>query len=47
MDQEAIMCGNLATEANLIILDVVETILQVRVIEHCGLVCVKQLNMVR
>ncbi|KAM5192638.1 dedicator of cytokinesis protein 8 [Mantella aurantiaca] len=29
MDQEAIMCGNLATEANLIILDVVETILQV------------------
>ncbi|KAM9330687.1 dedicator of cytokinesis protein 8 [Gastrophryne carolinensis] len=29
MDQEAIMSGNLATEANLIILDVVETIIQV------------------
>lgn len=29
MDQEAIMCGNLATEANLIILDVLETIIQV------------------
>lgn len=44
MDQEAIMGGNLATEANLIILDVVETILQVRFHEHCGLVHVESLK---
>ncbi|XP_072260292.1 dedicator of cytokinesis protein 8 isoform X2 [Pyxicephalus adspersus] len=35
IDQEAIMCGNLATEANLIILDVVETILQVSLSTDC------------
>ncbi|XP_077331125.1 dedicator of cytokinesis protein 8 isoform X1 [Lithobates pipiens] len=35
MDQEAIMGGNLATEANLIILDVVETILQVSLSADC------------
>ncbi|XP_075064688.1 dedicator of cytokinesis protein 8 isoform X2 [Mixophyes fleayi] len=35
MDQEAIMCGNLATEANLIILDVVETIIQVNLSVDC------------
>ncbi|XP_018426758.1 PREDICTED: dedicator of cytokinesis protein 8 [Nanorana parkeri] len=35
IDQEAIMCGNLATEANLIILDVVETILQVSLSADC------------
>lgn len=35
MDQEAIMCGNLATEANLIILDVLETIIQVNLAVDC------------
>ncbi|KAM4052801.1 dedicator of cytokinesis protein 8 isoform 2-T2 [Anomaloglossus baeobatrachus] len=35
MDQEAIMCGNLATEANLIILDGLETIIQVNLSVDC------------
>ncbi|XP_069619933.1 dedicator of cytokinesis protein 8 isoform X2 [Ranitomeya imitator] len=35
MDQEAIMCGNLATEANLTILDVLETIIQVNLSVDC------------
>ncbi|KAG8543683.1 hypothetical protein GDO81_024032 [Engystomops pustulosus] len=35
LDQEAIMCGNLATEANLIILDVLETIIQVNLSVDC------------
>ncbi|XP_066460304.1 dedicator of cytokinesis protein 8 isoform X3 [Eleutherodactylus coqui] len=35
MDQEAIMCGNLATEANLTILDVLETIMQVNLSGDC------------
>ncbi|KAM8960557.1 dedicator of cytokinesis protein 8 [Pelodytes ibericus] len=35
IDQEAIMCGNLATEANLIILDVLEIIIQVNLSTEC------------
>ncbi|XP_075683845.1 dedicator of cytokinesis protein 8 isoform X2 [Rhinoderma darwinii] len=35
MDQEAIMFGNLATEANLIILDVLETMIQVNLSVDC------------
>ncbi|XP_056378742.1 dedicator of cytokinesis protein 8 isoform X2 [Hyla sarda] len=35
IDQEAIMCGNLATEANLIILDVLETMIQVNLSVDC------------
>jgi hypothetical protein len=30
LDQEAVISGNLATEANLIVLDLLETIVQVR-----------------
>ncbi|KAM4809260.1 dedicator of cytokinesis protein 8 [Rhinophrynus dorsalis] len=35
MDQEAIMCGNLATEANLIILDMLEIIIQTNLSMEC------------
>lgn len=34
MDQEAIISGNLATEANLIVLDLLETIVQVTTCTH-------------
>lgn len=34
LDQEALISGNLATEANLIVLDLLETIVQVQVVQY-------------
>lgn len=37
LDQEALISGNLATEANLIILDMMENIIQVRTTNTCSI----------
>lgn len=37
LDQEALISGNLATEGNLIVLDLLETIVQVQVIQYLSL----------
>lgn len=44
LDQEAVISGNLATESNLIVLDLLETILQVQVMQYLSILYVQNMN---
>lgn len=44
LDQEAVISGNLATESNLIVLDLLETILQVQVMQYLSTLYVQNMN---